>query len=99
MIPGIMLGLMIGLAAGSFATFLIVLKIVAKGEERVILKLGAYVCSACPLCIFHRSKPGSDLGEGIRIMKKACPFCLSFDRLRSLDKAEEKKAAIRPEGN
>jgi hypothetical protein len=99
MVSGIVLGFLVGLATGVFATFLITLKLVAKGEERVLLKLGAFVCAFCPLCIFHRSKPESDLGAGINVLKKACPFCLSFSRLRHMEKVQiQKDSKDEPQG-
>jgi hypothetical protein len=91
MIAGLLLGIWIGITIGSMTMFFYLLGVVASGQERSILKVGAFLCSICPLCIFSRSKPDSELSQMMMPLKKACPFCAAFNRLRKQD-LEKKEA-------
>jgi hypothetical protein len=98
MIAGLLLGIWIGMIIGSMTMFFYVLSVVAAGQERSILKVGAFMCSLCPLCIFSRSKPDSELSGMMMSLKKACPFCAAFNRLRKkdLEKAQEEQPPESP---
>ncbi|MDQ7826808.1 MAG: hypothetical protein RDV48_28680 [Candidatus Eremiobacteraeota bacterium] len=89
MLLWILLGVLVGFLAGSVLTFLANLGLVADGREKVMLKAGAFVCSICPLCIYSRSKPESDLAPAIGKIEKVCVFCKAFRRLRRIEREEQ----------
>lgn len=85
MLLGILFGFVLGIFAGSLFSFLLFLKQIAAGNEKSLLKIGAFICSICLFCRYNRFKPDSGLKDVSSVIEKACPFCLAFKRLKRLD--------------
>ena len=49
-------------------------------EARKLLTLFCYVC---PLCIFARRFPESKFAHEVEKIRKSCPFCRAYARLKS----------------
>jgi len=48
---------------------------------KTFIKLFAFVCGICPLCIIARGFPGSRFAKGMRKFGKICPFCSAHQKL------------------
>ena len=51
---------------------------------RIFIKLFAFVCRICPLCIIARTFPDSKFAEGMKEFGKICPFCIAYAKAKSL---------------
>lgn len=49
------------------------------------LRMRAWVCRLCPLCIGRRAFPESGYARWMRKVERNCPFCKAYDRLRKLE--------------
>ena len=47
------------------------------------IKLFAFVCDICPLCIIARSFPDSKFAKGMKEFGKICAFCIAYRKIRS----------------
>jgi len=50
---------------------------------RIFIKLLAFVCYICPLCIFARRYPDSRFARCIKKLGKICPFCIAYNKLKT----------------
>lgn len=48
---------------------------------RVFLRVLAFVCQICPLCIVRRLIPKSRFALIMNNLEKACPFCWAYAQL------------------
>lgn len=49
---------------------------------RIFVKLLAFVCNICPLCIIARALPDSKFAKGMVGFGKICPFCRAYKKLK-----------------
>ncbi|MCG2726148.1 MAG: hypothetical protein L6420_07840 [Elusimicrobia bacterium] len=49
---------------------------------KTIIKLLAFICSICPLCIFTRAYPDLKISKAIFKIEKFCPFCAARRKLK-----------------
>ncbi len=47
-----------------------------------LIRLLAFVCEICPLCIIARRFPNSKFASGMARMEKFCPFCNAHEKLK-----------------
>ena len=73
-----------------------VLRMIAGGHEKAFLKTGAFLCSICPVCMYTRSRPDSELAKMMTVVEKNCPFCMAFKKLKTLEDEEEQKESGEP---
>ncbi len=45
------------------------------------LKLMAFVCANCPMCIIARKYPEGGVARVVAKEKEKCPFCRAYDQL------------------
>jgi len=50
---------------------------------RLFIKLLAFPCYICPLCISARTFPDSQFAKGIKKFGRICPFCNAYATLKS----------------
>lgn len=49
---------------------------------RISVKLLAFFCYVCPLCIIARALPDSRFAKGMERFGKICPFCRAYTKLK-----------------
>ncbi len=52
----------------------------------IFIKLLAFVCYICPLCIIARALPDSKFAKGMKEFSKICPFCIAYRKNKIKDK-------------
>ncbi|MFA5391481.1 MAG: hypothetical protein WC331_08680 [Candidatus Omnitrophota bacterium] len=53
------------------------------------IRLLAFVCEICPLCITSRRFPDSKFASGMKRLEKFCPFCNAHKMLKQKEHAQE----------
>lgn len=48
---------------------------------RLFIRLLAFVCDICPLCIIARRFPDSKFAKGMKKFGRICPFCIAHQKL------------------
>jgi hypothetical protein len=52
---------------------------------RPLLRVLAFICSVCPICIARRRWPGSLFGRTTARIERFCPFCSAYWKLHRQD--------------
>ena len=51
---------------------------------KIFVKLFAFLCYICPLCIIARAFPDSGFAKGMKNVGKICPFCIAYRKSKLL---------------
>ena len=68
------------------------------GMALLHLRILAFVCSVCPICVARRRWPRTIFGRVISRLERTCPFCLAYAKLHgeaAKARAESKNEASR----
>jgi hypothetical protein len=51
----------------------------------LVLRVFAFICSVCPVCLVRRRWPGSLFGRTTARIERFCPFCKAYWKLHGQD--------------
>ena len=51
----------------------------------LLLRVFAFICTVCPICLARRRWPGSLFGRITARIERFCPFCSAYRRLHGQD--------------
>jgi len=57
---------------------------------KLFIKMLAFICDVCPLCIAARHFPDSKFALGMKRLEKFCPFCSAHRKLEQKERSPGK---------
>ena len=54
---------------------------------KLFLRMLAFICEMCPLCIAARRFPDSKFASEMKRLEKFCPFCCAHRKLEQKERA------------